>query len=87
MEHRSHPLLRTVMPDGTIYLFVIEADDTWTIRRDNQTIASGQSDSRGIARGTRLFTSLARADQHRPVFPDSAGAADASNSPIAHPPD
>jgi len=74
MERGStHPLLRTVMPDGTIYLFVIEADDTWSVRRDDKIIADGPGDSRGIDRGTRLFVSLTRTERGPPLFPDVPG--------------
>jgi hypothetical protein len=74
----THALLRTVMPDGTIYLFVIEADESWTIRRDDIIIDSGPSDSRGIDRGTRLYLSLTRIEQRLPLF---------SDAPSAHRPD
>ena len=83
MERGStHPLLRTVMPDGTTYLFVIEADDTWSVRRDDQIVADGPGDSRGIDRGTRLFTSLTRTEKRPTLFPASP-----TTPPSAHPPD
>jgi hypothetical protein len=64
----TQPLLRTVMSDGTIFLFVIEADDSWTIRRNNEPIAHGQSDKPGIAAGTKQFCQLTRIDQRLPAF-------------------
>ena len=83
MERGStHAILRTVLPDGTIFLFVVEGDDTWTIRRDDQTIATGPSDSRGVERGTRLFVNLTRSEQRPPAISDARSA-----PPAAHPPD
>jgi hypothetical protein len=70
MQHQpAYPLLRTVMPDGVTYLFVIEADETWTIRRDGQVVSEGPGDERGVGRGTRLFCRLTQAQVRIAPFP------------------
>jgi hypothetical protein len=81
----SHPLLRTVMPDGTTYLFVIEADDTWTILHDDHVIAKGAGDERSIGRGTRLFCSLTRIERRISSFPSAPEIADVPSAPDVAP--
>jgi hypothetical protein len=74
------------MPDGTTYLFVIEAHDAcWTIRRDDHVVATGRSDHRGIDRGMRLFTSLIRAEQRPLVLPDAPAAPARPTAPAPPP--
>jgi hypothetical protein len=52
------PLLRAVAADGTEYLFVGEADGTWSIRRDGEIVATGSGDEKGIAAGVTEFLTL-----------------------------
>jgi hypothetical protein len=52
------PLFRSVSAEGGVYLFVIEGEERWTIRLDDEVIASGPTDDSGIMRGIAAFRAL-----------------------------
>jgi len=55
----EHAIFRSISEDGTEWLFVILADNGWSIRCDGAQVAAGTGERASIATGVEMFLSSA----------------------------
>ena len=53
-----HALFQSVGDDGTMWLFVIHAENKWSITRNGEPIDVGPADRMGVGGGVKRFLQL-----------------------------